>query len=103
MGEFEELVLLCVWQLAADAYVSAIQERLAEDGGREVTLGAIYASLDRMQRKGFAESRLEDSSSPGRARRHYTVTPEGRRALQRNKEIRERLWCAIRTGGLAGP
>ena len=58
LGEFEEVVLLCVRQLGDDAHGVAIQHALAEHAGREVMLGAIYAALDRAQRKGFAESWL---------------------------------------------
>ena len=79
MGEFEELVLLCVRQLGDDAHGAALQSLLAERGNREVTLGAIYAALDRAQRKGLADSWLGEPTATrgGRAKRHYAVTPEG--------------------------
>ena len=95
LGEFEELVLLCVRGLDEDeAYGAGIQEALAEEGGREVTLGAIYAALDRTQRKGFTDSWLAKPTAKrgGRAKRHYRVTTEGEAALRESREIRERLW-----------
>lgn len=97
LGEFEELVLLCVRQLGADdAYGSAIQAALAEDARREVTLGAIYAALDRLQRKGLADSWMGESRNErgGRARRHYAVTDDGRDSLAESRRIRENLWAA---------
>jgi DNA-binding PadR family transcriptional regulator len=59
-----------------------------------VTLGAIYAALDRLQRKGLAESWMGDPASRrgGKARRHYAVTPAGEEALRESRLIRERLW-----------
>lgn len=96
LGEFEELVLLCVRQLGEEeAYGSAIQEALATDADREVTLGAIYAALDRAQRKGFADSWMGEPRNErgGRARRHYAVTDEGRDALAESRRIREHLWA----------
>lgn len=95
LGEFEELVLLCVRRLGEEEAVgSSIQAELAEEGGREVTLGAIYAALDRAQRKGFVDSWLGEPTPVrgGRAKRHYAVTPEGEEALRESREIRERLW-----------
>ncbi|HSM06103.1 MAG TPA: helix-turn-helix transcriptional regulator [Longimicrobiales bacterium] len=95
LGEFEELVLLCVRRLGdEEAYGAGIQEALAEQGGREVTLGAIYAALDRTQRKGFTESWLAKPTAKrgGRAKRHYRVTTEGEGALRESRDVRERLW-----------
>lgn len=94
LGEFEELVLLCVRQLGDDAHGASVQALLAERGDREVTLGAIYAGLDRAQRKGLAESWLGEPTATrgGRAKRHYAVTAEGEDALRESRRIRELLW-----------
>ena len=100
LGEFEELVLLCVRRLgAAAADAAAVQAALADEAGREVTLGAIYAALDRAQRKGFADSWLGEPTpvQGGRARRHYAVTSEGLEALEASRRVREALW--LRPGG----
>lgn len=94
LGEFEELILLCVRQLGEDSNGSTIQNLLATVAGREVTLGAIYAALDRSQRKGLAESWLGQptSSRGGRAKRHYAVTTLGEAQLRESRLIRDRLW-----------
>jgi len=94
LGEFEELVLLCVRQLGDEAHGSNVQTLLAQEAGREVTLGAIYAALDRAQRKGLADSWLGDPTPErgGRAKRHYAVTQDGEAALRESRLIRERLW-----------
>lgn len=96
LGEFEELVLLCVRQLGESATGAAIQGLLAEQAGREVTLGAIYAALDRTHRKGLAESWLgEPTPVPGgRAKRHYGLTAGGEEALEESRRVRELLWSA---------
>ena len=94
LGEFEELVLLCVRGLGDEAHGVSIQTALAERCGREVTLGAIYAALDRTQRKGFAESWVGQPTAVrgGRAKRHYAVTSVGESALRESRDIREGLW-----------
>ena len=95
LGEFEELVLLSVRQLGDEAHGASVQEVLAQLAGREVTLGAIYAALDRAQRKGMAESWVGDPTPTrgGRAKRHYRVTSEGVEALEESRRIRELLWA----------
>jgi DNA-binding PadR family transcriptional regulator len=94
LGEFEELILLCVRQLGHDAYGAAIQQMLRVSAGRDVTLGAIYAALDRTVRKGLATSWMGESSPVrgGRAKRHYALTPAGDEALLETRLIRELLW-----------
>lgn len=101
LGEFEELVLLCVRKLGSDAHGAAIQAALSDEGGREVTLGAIYAALDRAQRKGFAESWLGQPTAVrgGRAKRHYGVSREGEEVLRASRDVRERLWSEAETAG----
>lgn len=96
LGEFEELVLLCVRQLGEDAHGAAIQALLGQTAGREVTLGAIYAALDRAHRKEMVESWLGEPTAArgGRAKRHYAVTSVGETALEESRRVRERLWSA---------
>jgi PadR family transcriptional regulator PadR len=94
LGEFEELVLLAVQRLGEEATGSGIQALLEREAARRATLGAIYAALDRADRKGLVESRLgEPTPVPGgRARRHYTVTRAGAAALRESRRVREALW-----------
>jgi DNA-binding PadR family transcriptional regulator len=96
LGEFEELILLCVRQLGDDAHGAGILEMLARDAEREATLGAIYAALDRAHRKGWVESWLGEPTATrgGRAKRHYALTREGESALAESRTVRERLWSA---------
>ncbi len=95
--QFEELTLLCVRQLGPEAHGAGVQRALTEQGGYEVTLGAIYAALDRAQRKGMTKSWLGEPTAArgGRAKRHYAVTPKGEEALRMSREIREHLWTSV--------
>jgi PadR family transcriptional regulator PadR len=59
---------------------------------REVAIGAVYATLDRLEAKGLVSS----SRAPGGAsRRLFNVTREGRRALAETRAARERLWSGL--------
>lgn len=94
LGEFEELVLLSVRIMAEDASGATIQEVLETDAGRPVSLGAIYAALDRLARKGFVDSALGDPTPKrgGRRKRYYTVTTEGVTQLENSRRVRDTMW-----------
>jgi PadR family transcriptional regulator, regulatory protein PadR len=95
LGSFEELVLFGVLRVEPSddgAYGMAVRRELEAVGGREVAIGAVYATLDRLEAKGLA------ASSRGReaaARRLFTVTAAGRRALAETRAARERLWHGV--------
>ncbi len=71
LGTFEEIVLLAVMQVGEGAYGMTIRRDIEDRSGRSVSIGAVYATLDRLQTKGYISSRLADPSSVrrGRARR----------------------------------
>ena len=84
LGELEHLVLLAVLRCEGNAYTVPIRTMLAEHGGRRLTRGALYTSLDRLENKGLVRSRLGDplAARGGRARRYFDVTPAGVKALR---------------------
>lgn len=93
LGEFEEVVLLSVRALDDRSYSVSIQELLEDEAGRSTSLGAIYAVLDRLQRKGLVSSEIDDSGD-GRPKRRYALTDEGVQELEHAREVREKLWEA---------
>jgi len=94
LREFEELVLLAVLVAGPDAYGAALQKVLADEAGRDVSLGAIYTALDRLDRKGLVTSELGDPTPVrgGRRKRHYELTDLGREQVGEVRRIRERMW-----------
>jgi DNA-binding PadR family transcriptional regulator len=94
LGEFEEFVLLAVHGLGEEAYGSAVQRLLERETDRSVSLGAVYAALDRLEAKGLLRSD-EVAGTPtrgGRRRRQFRLTPQGARAIDTVRAIRERLY-----------
>lgn len=83
LGDFEQLVLLAVLRLGPEAYGVSVIREIGERTGREVAVGAMYTTLERLTRKGLVESRVGDPTPArgGRRKKHYAVTAEGRRAL----------------------
>ncbi|MEX2272240.1 MAG: PadR family transcriptional regulator [Vicinamibacterales bacterium] len=98
VGEFEELVLLAIHGLSRDAYGVAIQQLLQRETTRSVSLGAVYACLDRLEAKGLVTSQMTDGTSArgGRSRRMFRLSPEGARTLASLRELRARLYGAAR-------
>lgn len=96
LGTFEQMVLLAVAGLGEDAYgratLRAVQEAMREV--RSVSAGAVYATLDRVERDGYVRSRLEAGTAVrgGRARRYYQLTAEGAAALTETRKALDRMW-----------
>lgn len=88
MGEFEQLVLLAVLRLENDAYGMQVREEIEKRTGREVSYGAVYTALDRLERKGYVTHRIGESTPErgGRARKYFSVQAEGREALRATQE-----------------
>lgn len=94
LGEFEELVLLVVRRLGDGAYGLAIRSCLDRETSRDVSIGAVYASLDRLEDKGLVTSAMTEGTAVrgGRSRRSFTLTRDGERTLRALHDVRERLW-----------
>ena len=88
LGEFEQLVLLALVRLGDGAYGMAVRRELEARARRDVSIGAVYATLDRLEEKGLARSRLGEATdaSGGRARRCFAITGAGGRALDRSQQ-----------------
>jgi PadR family transcriptional regulator len=97
LGEFEELTLLAILALGPQVYAVPIQRFIARTTGRDVVMGAIYASLERLEQKGLVRSTLgEVTLAPGgKRKRFFSVTPEGMRTLKARRRVRERIWRTI--------
>ena|SRR5580698_10472884 len=94
LGAFEQAVLLAVWSLADQAYGRAILRGTQSAVDRQAAAGAVYATLDRLERKGLVTSCLESGTAvrSGRARRYYRLTARGVRALNDSKAALEQIW-----------
>ena len=93
LGELEFMVLWSVGQLGNDAYGAEIRRDVGERLKRDYSVGAIYASLKRLEDKGLLTSH-ESEPLPvrgGRSRRHFTMTSPGKTALRNGLAIRTRM------------
>jgi PadR family transcriptional regulator len=84
LGEFEQLVLLALVRLGADAYGATVRREIQTCAGRQVGISAVYTTLERLEQKGLVKSRIGDPTPQrgGRRRRHFELRPLGARALK---------------------
>lgn len=87
LGEFEQLVLLALIRLGEGAYGMAVRREIEARAERDVSIGAVYATLDRLEEKGLVKSRLGEASDArgGRAKRCFSITAAGARALEKSQ------------------
>jgi PadR family transcriptional regulator PadR len=97
LGELEQMLLWTVLRLRDGAYGMAIRDELEDRAGRHVARGAVYITLDRLVAKGYLDARLGDSTErrAGRARRYFTVTAAGKRALAESRRALVQLWTGL--------
>ncbi len=87
------MVLLAVLQAGDDAYGLLIRRELEARAGRKVSHGAAYVTLERLVKKGYAETWMGEPSSErgGRAKRHFRVTAAGAAALRESHGAMQEL------------
>src|SRR5690242_10916336 len=93
LGEFEQVVLMAILRLGDEAYAVTIRNEIARCTDREPTSGALYTTLDRLEEKGLVSVRVGDPTPQrgGRAKRYFTVTAKGVRAIARVQKAYRRL------------
>ena len=93
LGEFEHVVLLALLRLGEEAYGVSVRQEIALRTGRDVSVGAIYATLNRLEGKGFVRSHIGAATAErgGRAKRHFRVTPSGIAIVERTHHALRRM------------
>ena len=97
LASFEQVVLLAVLQAGDEAYGPTIHAEILRCTGRDVSRGALYVTLDRLEAKGLLVSR-EGAPTPqrgGRTRRLVRVTAPGLRALRDSRAALLSLWSGL--------
>ena len=92
LGVLEEQVLVAVLRTQREAYGMNVRREIERVTGRELAIGAVYATLDRLEVKGLLSSKrvMNDLS-----RRCFALTARGTSALAETYLMRQRLWQGI--------
>jgi DNA-binding PadR family transcriptional regulator len=105
LGEFELVVMLAVIRLGEGAYGVPVYREIEEQTGRGAAFGTVYATLDRLERKGLVRSDLGDPTPErgGRAKRYFRATAKGLRLVRQARQVLTKLWCGLPEleGGMA--
>jgi PadR family transcriptional regulator PadR len=87
LGEFEHIVVLALLRLEERAYGVTVRQEIELRTRREVSIGAVYATLDRLEAKGYVKSSRGDPTPErgGRSKRFFRVTAKGVTAVNRTQ------------------
>ena len=101
LGEFEEFTLLAVKAMGGPTYGVPVQQFVEQATGRRVSMGSVYAALDRLEGKGFLRSTLGEATATrgGKSKRLFEATRAGLEAARDLRRSRERIWRIIEAGG----
>jgi PadR family transcriptional regulator PadR len=96
-GSFELMVMLSLMRLGDNAYGVPISREIEQRCGREVALGSVYATLERLQEKGLVASHLGESTPErgGRAKRYFRITAKGVKEVRETQRSLKRLWKGL--------
>ena len=97
LSRTEELLLNCILRLKENAYTFMISEQLKRITGKAWAFGAIFTSLDRLERKGYIKSYLgkDTPERGGRRKRFYKITQDGFTALAEIRKIDASMWSGL--------
>jgi PadR family transcriptional regulator, regulatory protein PadR len=93
LGEFEHIIVLALLQLEDRAYGVTVRQEIEFRTKRDVSIGAVYATLDRLERKGYVKSCLGEPTPErgGRSKRFFRVTAKGLAAVNRTQRTLQRM------------
>jgi DNA-binding PadR family transcriptional regulator len=97
LGELERTILIAIVQQRGQGYAVSIADEASRRLNKSVSLGAIYGTADRLEKKGFISSRLGDPTPErgGKPKRLYKIEARGERALSEVWERSNRTWAGI--------
>ncbi|MBV9269595.1 MAG: helix-turn-helix transcriptional regulator [Candidatus Eremiobacteraeota bacterium] len=97
LGEFEQIVLLCVLRLGDGAYGAKIRGEIESVTGRSTTIGAVHATLERLERKGLVSSWMGEPTAErgGKSKRHFKIVAAGIAALKEARATLEQLHAGV--------
>lgn len=95
IGDFEEVVMLIVGILGeGESYAFRIAQTFESQTGRQISIGAVHSTLDRLETKGFLKSEMKSATTRrgDRRKRIFTITALGKRVLRESMDFKVSLW-----------
>ena len=97
IGNFELMILLALIRIDDNAYGVPISKEIEKRSGREVSVASVYATLERLEAKGFVSSELGEPTPErgGRAKRYFRITAKGVREVRDTRRALVKLWDGL--------
>ena len=88
LGSLEHIVLLALLRLSSNAYGMTVRREIEERTGRNISIGAVYTTLERLEAKGYVRSSVGEPTAErgGRAKRLFQIEADGKRALAASQD-----------------
>ena len=96
LGSLEEQVMLAVIRTGDAAYGMNVRRELETVTERDIAIGAVYATLDRLEPRGLVTSARPAAAADAPSRRVFALTTAGARSLALTRGVRERLWSGVK-------
>ena len=97
LTDLEQLLLLAALRGSEEPYAASLQDDVARQANRSVSLGSIHLTMGRLEERGFVRSwkGAPTRGRGGKAKRLYAVTDAGREAMEEARAVFERMWAGV--------
>jgi PadR family transcriptional regulator PadR len=98
LGEFEQIVMLAILRLHEEAYGMTVRREIEERTARECSIGAVYATLERLEQTRLVKSHEAEATEErgGRTRKMYELTAHGQQALKQTQKALASMMDGLR-------
>jgi PadR family transcriptional regulator PadR len=99
LGSLEHIVLLALVRLKSNAYGMTVRREIEEQTGRNISIGAVYTTLERLQAKGYVSSFVGEPTAErgGRAKRLFRIEAAGEGALRASQEAIRKMTIGLKS------
>jgi DNA-binding PadR family transcriptional regulator len=99
LGSLEHVVLLALLRLESNAYGMTVRREIEERTGRNISIGAVYTTLERLEAKGYVSSSLGEPTAErgGRAKRLFRIEAEGEKVLRSSHEAIRKMTLGLKS------
>jgi PadR family transcriptional regulator PadR len=97
IGSLEHIVLLAIVRLGENAYGMTVRQEIEARTGRDISIGAVYATLERLEAKGYVSSEVGEPTPErgGRAKRLFRIEADGEAALRASHEAIRKMTSGL--------
>lgn len=99
LGSLEQIVLLALMRLESNAYGMTVRREIEERTGRNISIGAVYVTLSRLEAKGYVSSSVGEPTAErgGRAKRFFRIEADGERTLRASQEAIRKMTAGLKS------